>query len=120
MPAQCARLPLEYVGSVNRQDAPAYVALFAPDAVVDDAGRTFRGHQDIEKWAAADIFAAHVTFEVLDAQLDGDRATITTKVDGSFDRTGLPDPVVISHHLQFASDKISRLACRLVEPQQGG
>lgn len=30
---------------------------------------------------------------------DDARATITTTVDGNVDCTGLPDPVVISHHL---------------------
>lgn len=116
MSAQCARLPLEYVGAVNRRDAAAYLGLFAQDATVDDAGRTFHGHDEIKRWADADIFAAHVSFEVLDAELEDDRATITTKVDGTFDRTGLPDPVVISHHLEFAGEAISKLACRLVEP----
>lgn len=37
----------------------------------------------IERCADGDIFAAHVSFEVLDAELDDDRATITTKVDGA-------------------------------------
>lgn len=39
------------------------------------------------------------TFDVLDVQFDDARATITTTVDGNVDCTGLPDPVVISHHL---------------------
>jgi hypothetical protein len=57
---------------------------------------------------------AKVTFEVLQvADRDGE-LTITTKVDGNFDRTGLPDPVIIDHHIRLEGDKIVELKCLLV------
>jgi hypothetical protein len=104
-----------YIQTVNSHDAAAYQALFAEDAVVDDAGREFVGLAAIKHWSASDIFDAQVTLEVLDeAEQDGE-AVITTKVDGNFDRTGLPDPVIIVHRLSIKSDKITRLTCRLAE-----
>jgi hypothetical protein len=81
--------------------------------VVDDAGREFRGCEAIRAWAASDIFAAKVTFEVLNASGDEGDATITAKVDGTFDRTGLPDPLFLTFHIVGERGKISRLTCRL-------
>ena len=81
-----------YVRTVNGNQPAEFLALFAEDAVIDDAGREFRGREAIREWAARDIFAARVTFDVLDASGDEGDATITAKVDGTFDRTGLPDP----------------------------
>lgn len=104
-----------YVRAVNDADAVAYIALFAENAVVDDAGREFRGQDAIRAWSASDIFAANVRFEVVDSsQRDGD-AELTTFVDGDFDRTGLPDPVVIVHRITAENDKIVRLTCRLAD-----
>lgn len=105
----------DYVRAVNESDAAAFLALFAEDAVVDDANREFRGRSAINGWSATDIFAANVRFEVVDtSQSDGD-AVITTIVDGEFDRTGLPNPVVIIHRITVEHSKIARLTCRLAD-----
>jgi ketosteroid isomerase-like protein len=102
-----------YVDAVNAHDAAAYLDLFTPEAVVDDAGREFRGREAIRHWSESDIFAVDVTFEVLDlSQRDGE-TVVTTKVDGKFDRTGLPDPVIITHQLKADGEKIAALTCRL-------
>ncbi len=104
-----------YVASVNRGDADGFVALFADDAVVDDGGREFRGVDAIRKWSASDIFAVNVSLEVLDeSQVDGE-LVLKTRVDGDFDWTGLPDPVVIVHRLAVESGRVKRLTCRLAE-----
>lgn len=103
----------EYVRTVNDGDAAGYLALFAADATVDDAGREFRGQDAIGRWSQQDIFSANVSFKVLNEAEEDGQAVITTEVDGDFDRTGLPDPVVIVHHLAMEKSKIVRLTCRL-------
>lgn len=110
---------LEYVRSVNDHDPAAFRALFIEDAEVNDAGRQLRGIAEIVAWSNKDIFEANVTFEVLDvAERDYD-IVLRTKVDGNFDRTGLPDPVVIDHCLRTEAHKIVRLTCQLaIGPQQ--
>ena len=80
---------------------------------MDDAGRDIRGREAIRGWAAHDIFAANVTFEVLDAAGEEGDATVTAKVDGTFDRTGLPDPFVMTFRVAGDHGKINGLACRL-------
>src|SRR5205823_2566589 len=102
-----------YVRTINAHDAAAFQALFAAEAVVDDAGREFRGLAAIQDWSNREIFGARVTLDVLDvAERDG-QTVITTKVDGTFDRTGLPDPVIINHHIKSEGNKITSLTCRL-------
>ena len=105
----------QYVRSINSGDAAAYLALFAEDAVVDDGGREFRGVDAIGKWSASDIFAVQVSLEVLEEEQRDGEAVLTTRVDGNFDRTGLPDPVIIVHRLVVEGDKVKRLTCRLAE-----
>lgn len=102
-----------YVRAVNSKDPAGFSGLFADDAVVDDGGRVFRGRAAIAQWAASDIFAVNVSFDVLGVDgAEGD-VTLTTRVDGTFDRTGLPDPVVITHHLTSTGGTVTGLTCRL-------
>jgi hypothetical protein len=102
-----------YVRAVNEKDPAGFIAIITEDAVVDDAGREIRGREAIREWAASDIFAANVMFDVLDASGNENDATITAKVDGTFDRTGLPDPLIMTFHIAARSGKITKLTCRL-------
>jgi SnoaL-like domain len=102
-----------YVQAINNHDAAAFRSLFTNDAIVDDAGREFRGLDAIKDWSDREIFAADVTLDVIDeSEADGE-PVITTKVDGNFDRTGLPDPVLITHRIAVNGGKITALTCRL-------
>ena len=107
------RIAADYVKAVNDHDAVAFIRLFAPDAVADDAGRVFRGIDEIKSWSDRDIFEANVVLEVLAAEDSQGDVVVTTKVDGTFDRTGLPDPLVMQHRLEIKGDKILALECRL-------
>jgi len=102
-----------YVRSINDHDAAAFIALFADGAVVNDAGREFRGRAAIKAWSDREIFDAAVSLEVLDRSDRDGESLLTTKVNGNFDRTGLPDPVIITHHITTQGDKIVGLTCRL-------
>jgi hypothetical protein len=102
-----------YVRATNDHDAAAFIACFSENAVVNDGGREFRGIAAIKDWSDHEIMDAQVTLDVLDVAPSDGEVTITTKVDGNFDRTGLPDPVIISHQITVAGDKIIELTCRL-------
>lgn len=106
-----------YVRATNNHDAAAFIGCFAKNAVVNDAGREFRGTDAIRAWSQSDIIQPLVTLEVLDVADQHGETVVTTKVDGNFDRTGLPDPVIINHHFAIEDDKIVRLTCRLANNQ---
>jgi hypothetical protein len=55
-----------------------------------------------------------VTFEVRDVSGADDDATATAKVDGTFDRTGLPDPLIMTFQIVALGGKITKVTCRLV------
>ena len=107
------RKPIEsYIKAVNTHDSDAFQSSFAPDAVVKDVGREFCGIVEIKEWANQEIFAVNVTLDVMEvAQRDG-QTFVTVKIDGTFDRTGLPDPLLMDHCFTIAGDKISVLTCR--------
>ena len=104
---------VSYVQSINDHDAAAFIALFADSAAVNDAGREFRGLAAIKDWSVRDIFTPLVTLEVLGVVDDGAAIVVTTRVEGNFDRTGLPDPVIIDHYIRTSGGRIIELTCRL-------
>ena len=110
---QLSKLSAVYVHAINSGDQKAFIELFAEDAIVNDAGREIRGRAAIQTWAASDIFAANVSFDVLDASGDEVDATITAKVDGTFDRTGLPDPLIMTFQIISRGGVITSLTCQL-------
>src|SRR5438105_8862246 len=112
--------PIEiYIHAINDHDSQAFLACFSNDAVVNDVGREFRGIAAIKEWSDREIFAVEVTFEVINvAERDG-QIIVTGKVDGTFDKTGLPDPLLISHYFTLDGEKIVRLICRLAGEEPG-
>jgi len=110
--------PVEiYVRATNAGDAPALQSSFAHDAVVKDVGREFRGITAIRNWADHEIFAVNVSLEVMGVAEHDGQTIVTAKIDGTFDRTGLPDPLVMELCFTVAGDKIAMLICRLAAEQ---
>jgi hypothetical protein len=80
---------------------------------VKDVGREIRGMAAIKEWAHREIFAVNVTLEVMGVVERDGETILTVKIDGTFDRTGLPDPLLMDHCFTIAGDKIATLICRL-------
>src|SRR5438105_135619 len=118
MKPKLPRIVDAYVRAINDHDAAAFITLFADDAVVDDIGREFRGTAAIKAWSDREIFDVQDTLEVNDLAKRDSEAIITAKVDGTFDRTGLPDPLILVHYLAVKDDKIVRLRCRLADEKK--
>ena len=98
-----------YLRAVNAGAQADFPASFADDAVVVDVNRELRGLDAITAWASADIFGALVRFDVLDVTERAGRTVVRVKIDGTFDRTGLPDPLVMNHEFTVAEGKITEL-----------
>jgi|SRR5688572_3609022 len=102
-----------YLQAINTRDAAAFESAFAPNALVTDVGREIRGLSSIGEWARLEIFAVNVSLQLMNAVEREGQTIITVTVDGTFDRTGLPDPLVMEHCFTIAGDKIAMLTCRL-------
>ena len=107
-----------YVRAINAGDPAALQAAFADDARVKDVGREFRGKDAIKEWAAREIFAVKVALDVMKAVELAGETIVTVKIDGTFDRTGLPDPLLMEHCFTLGGNKITALTCRLAEQAQ--
>jgi alkyl hydroperoxide reductase subunit AhpF len=98
-----------YVHAVNSGSQADFSTSFASDAVVVDVDRQLRGIDAITAWASTDIFGAEVRFDVLDVSQRQGRTIVTVRIDGTFDRTGLPNPLVMRHEFGVAEGKIAEL-----------
>ena len=104
---------MDFVVKANNRDEAGLIDLFAEDATVDDAGKLHQGREAIRAWMTREIFAPNVTFEVIQATGDENEVEFTAQINGDFDRTGLPDPLVMSFQLHASEGKITRFTCRL-------
>ena len=89
--------------------ATTFRATFASDAVVVDVNRELSGLDAIADWANADIFGAQVHYDILNVTERQGRTVVLLKVDGTFDGTGLPDPLLMSHEFRLVAGKIVEL-----------
>jgi SnoaL-like domain len=108
-PRESGLLRQPLLGRAGGRHETPFPASFADDAVVVDVNRELRGLDAIMAWAGADIFGAHVHFDVLDVTERQERTIVRVKIDGTFDRTGLPDPLVMNHEFRIAEGKITEL-----------
>ncbi len=96
----------EYVRAVNDGDIDAIVATFATDAVINDARREIRGTDAIRGFITKEIVGDSITMDVTDvAEHHGD-VILRAAYDGDFDKTGLPDPLVLWNYLSVRDNKI--------------
>jgi len=102
-----------FVRAINDQDADGFLSAFSNDAVVTDVNREFRGVAAIKEWSDREIFDANVTLDVIAvAERDG-QTVITAKVDGTFDKTGLPDPLLLDQRFTLDGGKIVAFGSQL-------
>jgi hypothetical protein len=110
----------ELFRAINAFDTEAIMSTFADDGLVNDNRREFWGQSDIRRWVDREIVGDKVTVEVTDA-IRHDGLTIVQGVyDGEYDKTGLPDPLILTHYLTVAEDmgKITNLIIIANRPVQ--
>ena len=99
----------ELFAAINAFDTDAVMATFAQDALVNDVQREFWGGDEIRRWVEREIVGAKVVIEVTSAT-EHDGLTIVQGIyDGEYDKTGLPDPLILTNYLTVADGKISNL-----------
>ena len=99
----------DHVAAVNAADLDAIMATFTPDALVNDARREFRGTDAIRRWAAKEMVGDRISIEVTEV-LDHYGATIVRgRYDGAFDRSTLPDELILTNYCTVSGGKIVSL-----------
>ncbi len=98
-----------YFAATNAFDIDALMATFAPDALVNDHRDEFVGGDAIRAWAEREIIGDRVTMEVTEAAQRGNAVAVSAVVRGNFDKTGLPDRVVLTSYFTVSGDRIVQL-----------
>ncbi len=100
---------LDHIAAHKNHDPDAFMATLAPDALVNDAQREFLGHPAIRAWAGKEIFGDNVTLEIESAFEHSNGTIVRFRVDGDFDKSNLPDPVILTYYFTVRNEQISLL-----------
>ena len=103
------RVIAAHVAAYNSHDPDALMATFASDALVNDIKREFLGHAAIRAWADKEIFGDNVTLEVQKAYEQHGDFILHCRVSGDYDKTNLPDPLILTYYFGVRNDRITLL-----------
>ena len=99
----------EHIEAVNAFDVDAIVDTFAPDALVNDARREFWGTDAIRRWVAKEMVGDRVTIEVTEVIDHQGQVIVRGRYDGNFDKTNLPDELILTNYFTVRDGKIDTL-----------
>ena len=99
----------EHVAAVNAQNEDAIVATFAEDALLNDAHREFWGAGAIRRWVAKEMVGDKITLEVTEVIEHYGDTIVRGRYDGDFDKTNLPDELILTNYFTVRDGKIITL-----------
>ena len=82
--ASLPRVVHEYFDRMRGADKTGTVDLFAPDALVEDDGHSYRGRDEILGWLAGGASEYTYTSTWLSAEAGEDAATVVVRLEGDF------------------------------------
>ena len=99
----------DYLAAINALDVDAAVATFADDAYVNDARREINGIDAIRRWITKEMVGDHVTMDVREVVDHYGETIVRSRYDGTYDKTNLPDELVMSDYFRVQDGKIISL-----------
>jgi hypothetical protein len=72
----------QMIDATNRGDSEDFLAAFADDAVLDDWGRTFTGHDEIAGWNARENIGVNSHIAVTGVERSGNEVCVGVSVSG--------------------------------------
>ena len=106
----------EHIAAVNAFDTDRIVATFAPDAYVNDNRREIRGTAAIRAFVAKEFVGDHVTMEVREVVAHYGDILVRARFDGTYDKTNLPDELVMTSYFGVRGNKLVSLAVIFNQP----
>jgi hypothetical protein len=99
----------DHIRAYNTPDPELMIRTLAPDALLNDNKREFLGHDAIRAWAAKEIFGDKVTLDVQAAYEHYGSIVVRCKVDGTFDKSKLPNPFILTYYFQIQNNLITQI-----------
>jgi hypothetical protein len=106
----------DYIAAVNALDTDAIVATFADDAYVNDNRREINGLDAIRRFIAKEFVGDHVTMEAREVIDHYGDVIVRARFDGAYDKTNLPDELIMSSYFSVRDNKIVSLAVIFNQP----
>jgi hypothetical protein len=97
------------VAACNAHDIDAWMETFAEDAMLNDISREFIGAKAIRAFAEKEIFGDNVTMAVHRAWDRYGDVTVHARFDGTYNKKGLPDPLILSLYFSLRDSRITQL-----------
>jgi hypothetical protein len=107
-----------HIKGVNSFDVDAALAPFADDAFVNDARREIRGKTAIRQWIEREMVGDSVTIEVTEVLDHYGDIIVRGRYEGTFDRTNLPDEVILSNYFSVRDGQIVSLIVIFNQPSE--
>ena len=120
MTAQLIQDPViaAHFAAINKFDVDAIMDTFAHDALVNDVSREFWGRDHIRAFIAKEFVGDRVTVDPFEIVDNAGMLCVRCRYDGDYDKTGLPDPLVMTSYFRLRDDKIvSLLIIKNTQPQ---
>jgi hypothetical protein len=105
-----------HIKAVNAFDTDAIVATFAEDAYVNDNRREIAGIKAIRSWIEKEIVGDKVTLDVREIIDHHGDSIVRAAYDGEFDKTNLPNELILSNYFSVRDGKIVSLAIIFNKP----
>lgn len=111
MTAQPALDPViaSHIAAINSFDVDAIMETFADNALVNDDSREFWGAEHIRAFVTKELTGAHVTVEPVEVVDNAGMWCVRCRYDGDYDKTGLPDPLIMTNYIRVHDAKIATL-----------
>jgi hypothetical protein len=106
----------EHIAAVNAFDTDRIVNTFAADAYVNDNHREIWGADAIWKFMDTEFVGDHVTMEVREVVDNYGDIIVRAKFDGTYDKTKLPDELIMSSYFSIRDNKIVSLTVIFNQP----
>jgi hypothetical protein len=116
MTNQLTGVVADYITAVNSFDIDAIVATFANDAYVNDNRREINGVDAIRRFMAKEFVGDGVTMEVREVINHYGDIIVRARFDGTYDKTNLPDELIMSSYFSVRDDRIVSLAVIFNQP----
>jgi hypothetical protein len=116
MTTELTGIVAEHIAAVNALDTEGIVATFAPGAYVNDNRREIWGSEAIRAFMAKEFVGDHVTMEVREVIDHYGDVIVRARYDGTYDKTNLPDELVMTSYFSVRDDKIVSLAVIFNQP----
>ena len=106
----------EHIAAVNAFDTDRIVNTLAHDAYVNDNRREIWGAGAIRKFMDKEIVGDHVTMEVREVIDHYGDIIVRARWDGTYDKTNLPDELVVTSYFAMRDGKITSLVIIFNQP----